>query len=98
MEDKDRVREFSTGGTTIGQIIPDCPRREFVTGLGLLPGTPASAAVLLQTSHRLYYQHQGEGSNKILQKFKQKSEEESLIRAFICSLFLILGTLAKGWD
>ena len=94
MEDKDRVREFSTGGTTIGQIIPDCPRREFVTGLGLLPGTPASAAVLLQTSHRLYYQHQGEGSNKIL----QKSVEESLIRAFICSLFLILGSLAKGCD
>ena len=94
MEDKDRVREFSTGGTTIGQIIPDCPRREFVTGLGLLPGTLASAAVLLQTSHRLYYQHQGEGSNKIL----QKSVEESLIRTFICSLFLILGSLAKGCD
>ena len=44
-----------TSLVAIEQIIPDCSRRELVTGLGLLHGTQTTPAVLLQANHTLYY-------------------------------------------
>ena len=44
-----------TSLVAIEQIIPDCSRRELVTGLGLLHGTRTTPAVLLQAKQALYY-------------------------------------------
>ena len=99
MEAKHRVREFSN--TTIGQIIPDCPSREFVTRLGLLPGTLFSntcswsasnlpQGVLAQPPEGAFQQTSLEIETCFFERKKGKK--------MICSLLLISGFLIEGCD
>ena len=84
MEAKDRVREFSN--TTIGQIIPDCPSREFVTRLGLLPGTMFSDSCSWSASNLPQGVLLAEAGFQQTLRHAQLFERKNL---FVCSLLLL---------